>query len=462
MASAVEPHSEPTPSGALARFIADVSFDDIPEDAVRLAERCFVDTVGVAVAGATAEAGRTAAAAFLAQYDDGPATVYGRDRSLPVPEAAFVNGTASHALDYDDVSSGMDGHPSPPLVAPILALGESLGASGKDLLTAYVTGFETECYVAAPNRRGRTGPGLHTRGWHPTAVFGTFGAAAGAAHLLGLDTRRARHAINIAASMPAGLKRNFGSLSKPMHAGQAAAAGIRAALLAEQGFTAIDDALETGFYPVYAGVDELDPGKFPALGAEWAILEEGVDIKKYPSCYATHTTISAASQLATAHEIEPADIERVHVDINPLMQELLVHDDPTTEAQAKFSVPYATAAAIVFDYIGIASFEPDAIQNPDLQRVRERVTYTLNPDLPADYREATVTIDTVDGDAFSVTVDEPPATHENPLSDDDLRAKFMECATRTIPEPKAERAYEALDSLRGVDDLDPLLETLTA
>lgn len=448
------------PSRELARFVSALSYDDVPPEAVRLAERCFVDTVGVALAGATAAAGSVAAETIDAAYDGGPASLLGRSGTAPVAEAAFVNGTAAHALDYDDVSNGMDGHPSATMIGPILAAAEARDATGRDVLAAFVAGFETQCYVARPNLRDRTGVGLHPAGWHPTAIFGTFGATAAAANLIDLSERETRHALNAAASMPAGVKRNFGSLTKPMHAGQAGAAGVRAALLAEHGGEAADDAIEEGFYPVYADVEELDADVLPDLGEEWSLVEEGVDVKKYPSCYATHTAIHATATLAEEHGIEPEDVERIHLDVNGMMEDLLVHDDPETEAQAKFSIPWAVAAAVAFDYVGIETFEPATIDTPAAQYVRERVTYERDPDLVYGTREITVTIETTDGATHERTEERPPAAHDNPMSDAELREKFTECATRTLDEETAVDAHERLDGLREQDDLSALFATL--
>lgn len=460
MSSSRSVDSTDNPSSELADFITNLSFDQIPQSATQLAERCFVDTIGVAIAGSKAAAGEIARQTYSSMYSSGPATVIGTPSTLPEPEATFLNGIASHALDYDDVTAGMDGHPSPPIVAPILALAESLDLTGEDMIAAYLAGFETQCYIAAPNLRGRTGPGLHENGWHPTAIFGTFGATAAAAYLLDLSYEHVCQALNIAVSMPAGVKYNFGSLSKPLQIGQAGAAGIRAARLAENGFTAIDDALLHGFFPVYASVDELDPTDLFPLGDRWAILDEGVDIKKYPACYAGHTAIFAAQELVDTHDIDPSEIASVHVAVNPQMDRVLVHDDPQTEAQAKFSTPYQIASAIVFDYIGIETFEAETINDPAVQRIRERTTWELDESLPSSSRASTVTIELDDGTSFSNRVDRPPATHENPLSKEELHEKFIECASRTIDIDSAETCFESLYSLRDVTDISNITAQL--
>ncbi len=268
-------------------------------------------------------------------------------------------------------------------------------------------------------------------------------------------------ALNIAVSMPAGVKHNFGSLSKPLQVGQAGAAGIRAARLAENGFTAIDDAVLNGFFPVYASVDQLDQNDLYPLGERWALLEEGVDIKKYPACYAGHTAIFAAQELVTQHDIDPADVARINVAVNPQMERVLVHDDPQTEAQAKFSIPYQVASAIVYDYIGIETFEPATIQDQTIQEVRARTTWELDESLPSSSRASTVTITLDDGTTVSNRVDRPPATHDNPLTKDELHEKFIECATRTIDVDSAEACFNQFYALRDATDVSRLTQELT-
>jgi 2-methylcitrate dehydratase PrpD len=449
------------PSGDAAAFITELTYDDLPDEVVDLVERCFVDTVGVMIAGASATGGTRVTEMITAEYSAGTATLVGHEERVPSSEAVLVNGTATHADDYDDVSDGMDGHPSATMIAPIVALGESVDASGRELITAYVAGFETQCYLAAPNLRGRSGPGLHIRGWHPTAVFGTFGAAAAAASLLDLSQSETRHCLNLAASMPAGLKQNFGSLSKPVHVGRAGEAGVRAAKLAANGVTADENAVRDGFFPVYLGVESDWEATLPPLGDRWALLEDGVDMKKYPCCYGAHTAIYATSLLAEQHDIAGADVEGIHLTISSTMDDLLAHDDPTTEEQAKFSAPYTAAIAVLYDHVGIETFKPETIQTPALQALCERVTYEVDPSYPTGTPcKTTVSIETVDGERYSITKDEPPGTQTNPLSEAELETKFMECATRSLDEASAASAYEYLSDLRNLDTIHSLSAVL--
>jgi 2-methylcitrate dehydratase PrpD len=452
--------SERSPSAELAAFVSTLSFDDVPPAAVETAERCFVDTVGVTLAGIEDDAGECANATFAdaASGDGADVSVLGTDRRASLLDAAFVNGTAGHSLDYDDVSGGMSGHPSVPMVAPILAVAERDGCSGADAVTAFVAGFETECYLAAP-----VIPSHYERGWHATAVFGTFGAAAAVASLLDLDAERTRHAINAAASMPAGIKRNMGTMTKPVHVGQAARSGATAALLAANGSTAADDAVagHRGFWDIYSGSEPPDPDAAHALGDEWAIVDHGVGVKKYPCCYFAHTAIAASAALVEAHGIDPTAVEAVHVTAAQATVDALEYADPRTPLEAKFSMEYTVARSIACGTVGLDAFTDDALNDELVQRVRERVTLDLDSTLPYSSKKATVSITTTDGDEYARTLADPPGSADSPLSDAELREKFVACAREALPDDAADEAYRRVAGLGSVDDVRAVAAALS-
>ncbi|MFC7157003.1 MmgE/PrpD family protein [Halomarina halobia] len=453
MSSETTHRSHEAPAAEIASFVSNLTYDGVPADAVRIAERCFVDTVGVTLAGAVEGAGETAATAMRATGEDGgPASVLGRGTTASAVGAAFVNGTAGHGLDFDDVSDGVNGHPSVTLVAPTLAVGEAVGASGRAALTAFVAGFETECYLTAP-----ISPDHYAAGWHATSTIGTFGAAAAAASLLDLDEERTAHAINIAASMPAGLKRNFGTMTKPMHAGQAARSGVTAAYLAADGFTADYDAIRDskGFIELYGGTDDPDFDAMHSLGDHWAITEYGVGVKKYPCCYFTHTGITAASRLMGEHDLDAEDVVAVDVLASRGAGDALHNDDPDTGLKGKFSMQYSIASAIARDRVGLAAFDDENVDDPAVQAVREKVSFDTDPTVPYGSYTTTVTIETVDG-SHSKTLDEPEGTHDNPLSEAELREKFLMCADRALDRYESERLYEAVNDLRGCGDVSDI------
>lgn len=442
----------------LARFVASRTFENVPADAVRTAERCFVDTVGVALAGAHDGAGEVAArvAEMTGSTSGSDATLVGHDERATVAGAALVNGTAAHGIDFDDVSDGMGGHPSAPMAPALLAIAESVDATGEELLTAYVAGFETQCYLAAPLL-----PAHYEAGWHATATFGTFGAAAGAANLLGLNEDQTRHALNIAASTPSGLKRNFGTMTKPMHCGHAARSGVTAAFLAAEGFTADADAIggTRGFFDLYAGAEPADLGALYELGSEWAILEDDVDIKKYPCCYFTHTSIDIALALAGSNDVDPEDVRSVRVTASQGAKDVLVHDEPTSGLEGKFSMHYTVASAIARGDVGIDAFEDDRIDEPVVRRLGERVSFGVDPDIAYDSFGAMVSIETSDG-TYTDSREYAPGSHHDPLPSSELEEKFVSCARRSIDDDHARRLYDRLDDLRSEPSVASLGEHL--
>ena len=259
----------------LGQFVADLSPNHIPEEAARIARIGFIDSIGTMMVGRKEDSVRIMTE-VLAPVD-GAATLTFGDRKITAPEAAWINGTAAHALDYDDVT--LRGHPSTVLVPAILAEAETLGSSGSDMIVAYLAGYETWAELALRE----TGL-LHEKGWHPTGLYGAPAAAAACAKLHKLDAEKSAIAIALGASQSSGLMSNFGTMTKPFHAGKAAHAGIMAARLAKAGFTANTDALEhpRGFLHAISPQGNEDRTSAPLAGKEWRILTHGLGIKKYP------------------------------------------------------------------------------------------------------------------------------------------------------------------------------------
>jgi 2-methylcitrate dehydratase PrpD len=446
-----------TIEGELAEFVVELTHDEVPDDALRTAERCYVDTLGVMLAGSIERPGDIAARMIdISGSAGGEATMIGRGTTGSVGDVAFVNGTAGHALDFDDVSNDI-GHPSVAIIPSALAVSEVFGTTGRDLVTAYVAGFEVANYIAAT-----LSPSHYEEGWHSTSTFGTFSAAAAAAKVMGLDAKQVRHGLNIAASSSAGLQRNFGTPTKPMHAGQAARAGASAALLASEGFTADATAVsgDGGFLDLYSGEAGIDYDAAPTLGEEWGLQDPGVQIKKYPCCYCTHPGIAVASELANEHDIEASAVESVSVTSSEKGPQILQHDDPSTGFEAKFSMPYTVSWAIARDRVGLEAFDDENIDSSDVQHVRERLTYEADSSIPFDNYETRVVIETTDGNRYEGTKMNPPGRDGVPLSDEELEQKFIMCATRTLDETTARDIFDRLDNFREQDtaDLRSLIE----
>lgn len=440
------------PEIAISRFVVDLEYADLSDAVTETITRAYVDTVGVILAGTEEGAGRVATeSAGIDSATADAATLLGVDASDSPEDVAMRIGTASHGIDYDDLSWAMSGHPSVTLVPALLALANEVAASGRDLITAYAAGFEAECAVAAP-----INPEHYEAGWHATATIGTFGAAAAVANLLDLDQETTAHTLNIAASTPAGLKRNFGSMTKPLHAGLCSRSGVTAARLAAGGFTANETAISgsRGFWDLYGPAER---GEF-SIGERWALEERGIHVKAYPCCYFTHTSIAAAQALV-ATGLDPEVIDRVCVTASPGAGDALQHADPDTGLEAKFSMEYAVASAIVRDRVGIETFHDAALDAPQVQHVREQIAFSVDESLPYDSHAATVRIET-DTDTVERTQENPPGTHDDPLSDAELRDKFEECAGTVLSDDAVDELYDVVSSLSAQSDVSSAIAAL--
>ncbi|MCO8245395.1 MmgE/PrpD family protein [Haladaptatus sp. AB643] len=449
---------EESPVDVLADFISECTYDDVPDAAHETVVRAITDTVGVTLAGT-----RAGSSEIVTEFTTGHSSGDGfpdpsaAETDADIAELALAYGTASHALDYDDLSWAMDGHPSVVLLPPILALADRVDPTGEEVVTAYAAGFETACYVAAP-----ISPSHYEAGWHATSTFGAFGATAVAASLLDLDMETTACALHVAASTPAGTKENFGSMTKPIHAGLAARSGVTAALLAADGFTAGDGTLNgsRGFWRLY-GPETEDDVEVPTAPTSdgWLLERRGIHIKRYPACYFTHSSIAATRSLADEHGIVPTDVERVVVEAAGGAGDALTYERPTDALQSKFSMQHAVAVAIASDRVSLGEFTDEAATDDRFTQLYPRIDFAVDESMSYDSHAARVTIETADGSHQTVR-EHPPWTHEHPPTTDELEAKFVETATRAITESDAHRAFEALQSLpsrRLSDVLAPLV-----
>jgi 2-methylcitrate dehydratase PrpD len=372
--------------------------------------------------------------------------------------AALANGTAAHALDYDDMCFVSLAHPSAPLVPALLAAGEMAGAPGSALLDAYVIGFELEA------RLGRVmNPRHYQRGWHCTSTLGAIGAAAAACRILRLDSCAAAHAIAIAASEASGLKENFGTMVKPLHAGLASRDGVLAALLAQGGLTASEQALDgpQGYLRAFDSErDDLDR-EVADLGARWEMLDTGITVKLYPSCAATHPTLDAILALRARERFSATDVSRIVIDVDAVTPSVLIYERPSTGLEGKFSMPFCAAAAVVDGRVGIDTFEAARLGDPCVASLMSRVTMRVDPTLGTDrppLTQARVHVHLENGRTLTEVANGARGYPDRPATEADLDAKFLACATRTIPRGAAQRA---LDLLHEIDRLDDV-RTLTA
>jgi 2-methylcitrate dehydratase PrpD len=425
-----------------------------PADARSAAARAVLDTVGVTLAGASEPAARSVQR-VVAHHGSGPCTILGSEVRANPSDAALANGTAAHALDFDDMCFVSLAHPSAPLVSAALAVAEMAGASGEALLDAYIVGFEIEA------RLGLTmNPRHYRRGWHCTSTLGTIGAAAAAARLLGLDTASLAHALAIAASEACGLKENFGTMVKPLHAGLAARNGVLAAQLAQAGMTASAAALG-GAQGFLAAMDSEHDGatleqRSADLGSRWEIVDSGITVKLYPSCAATHPTLDVLLDMKRRDRFAAADVERIEVGVDAVTPTVLIHDRPTTGLEAKFSMPFCAAAAAVHGQVGIDTLDEVQLIDSAIVTVRDRVTMRVDPELDPSappLTQARVRVTLRDGRVLIASADGARGYADRPASDEELGAKFLSCATRALPHARATEALALLRNLATVADV---------
>src|SRR5690242_5804061 len=443
----------------LAEFITKSRLEDCPEAALQGARRAILDCLGVMLAGSVEPAARILQQVALAEGGLPLATVVGARRRTGAVWAALCNGTAAHALDFDDTNFALMGHPSAPVLAAALAAGELALADGRAVLHAFLVGFEVETTLAEV-----INPPHYEHGWHATCTLGTLGAAAAAARLLGLDAAQTRHALAVAASQASGLKENFGTMTKPFHAGHAGRSGVLSALMAREGWTASEHALEgpQGFFNVLgAGKCRLDA--LGTLGAPWKILTTGVAVKPYPSCACTHSIIDSTLELRRAHGIRPEDVEEVTVGVGEGVPRILIHSRPRTGLEAKFSAQFSAAAALADGRVGLTTFQDERTQDPAIRALMERVKMVVDPEISTDTERhmwTRLTIRLKDGRSARIDPRPVPGHPANPMSRPALREKFEECAGLVLPADRVDTVAQIVESLETCPDLRSLTAIL--
>jgi len=444
----------------LAEFVTKSRWEDCPAEAVDIARRAILDCLGVMLAGSIEPAARIVAEVARAEGGSPLATVVGTPLRTGTVWAALANGTAAHALDFDDTNFAMLGHPSAPVLSAALAAGELTMADGRALVHAFLLGFEVETTMASVMN-----PPHYEKGFHATGTLGTMGAAAAAARLLGLDAAQTRAALAVAASQASGLKENFGTMTKPFHAGHAARSGVLSALLARDGFTASEQAIEgpQGYFAVLSA-GKRDEQVLDSLGAPWKILETGVAVKPYPSCACTHSIIDSALELQRTHRIRPEQVAQVTVGVNAAVPRILIHSNPRSGLEAKFSGEFSAAAALCDGRVGIATFRDDKTDDPTIRELMTRVRLVVDPEIPGDLERhmwTRVTVRLRDGREVAIAPRPVPGHPGLPLSMDQLREKFMDCARIVLPEDRADSVRQMVEQLDGCPDLRSLTAILS-
>ena len=457
---------------ALARQMAErivaLRADNIPQAALDWSKVAVMDTLGCALAGVADDAPMKLAEVMGVSAAGGEALVLGGAHRASALDAALLNGVAAHVLDYDNTAAHMGGHVSAVMVPALLAAAEAFDCSGADVLLAHVAGYETGSQI------GRAVHPFHTEaGWHPTSTVGVFAVAAACARLLNLTVEQTETALALSTSLAAGNKANFGTMTKSLHVGQCARNGLMAVLLARKGFTANADAFahQQGYFNLFNGAGRFHAERvLETWGAPLDIVEPGASYKLYPCCYSTHSPIEAALNLVREHgPFKPEDIERVD---SWTAAPRLAHTDraqPTTGLEAKFSVQYCVARALLSGRVSLKHFDETALREPALQTLLARVQATPHRDgqfEPGQGFAAEVKVTLKDGRAVSSRVIRPLGrTSANPIPPRQLKAKFEDCAASVLPAAQVAEVSAALDrfeTITSVRDFMRLLEVSSA
>lgn len=441
----------------LSLYVKNKRFGDFPEEAVKTAKMGIMDCLGVGIAGIKDDCVDILTGYVMEQGCSPDCRVPGKLLKTSAPLSALLTGTMTHALDYDDICASMHGHPSVPLVPVILALGDQLNISGEAAIEAYIVGFEAE------GKAGLYLGGLpYERGWHYTMTVGVIGAATAAAKILNLSEEQIMMALGIAASMTGGLRQNFGTMTKPLHAGLAAHNGIIAAQLARRGFTADPGILEApyGFKKVISeGESMSEEAVIERLNSDHLeILNPGIGFKKYPCCYMSHNAIDAALELINKDDVKPGEVERVRVRVAPIVPKELIHKCPATPLEGKFSMEYAMAIALLDRRVGLAQFADEKIKSEEVISLMQKVDMTPHSD---NRFEAEVEIELKNGKLLKNAVLVPRGYPTNPLSWDELEEKFQECMSTYFAPHVSKKCVQILRSLEATEGLQELTEALT-
>jgi 2-methylcitrate dehydratase PrpD len=444
----------------LAEFIVDTRAADIPSAVMDAARDAVIDTVGVALVGGLDEVGEITLKYVRGLGARSEATIWGTHVSTTMAEAAFANGIFGHALDFDDVHSNVHGHPSTTLVPAALSVGEAVGSSGEALLAAYAVGLEVAGKLGIA-----LGNGHYQRGWHATATTGVFASAAAAGRLLGLSVEQMRHALGLAASQASGLLRNFGTMTKPFHAGHAARCAVQAVLLARAGFTA-DTSIFDGERSFFSTYSEKDGQPFEplvdSLGKPWEATAPGISYKRWPCCYCNHRSVGAMLELIKAHGLRADQVQAIEIGFPPGSDTALIHTNPQTGLEGKFSIEYVAAATMLDGKVNIDTFSDVMVQRPEVRAMMKKVRrYRVedNKMYSGSVGYNDITLRTTQGE-IKHRESRAPGSPDWPMTEAERDEKFLDCAGRVLGAVGAKRVLEMAVAARTLSNVRELARAL--
>lgn len=453
----------------VADFALSAALDNIPSDVINLAKKSILDGFGLALSGSVAASG-TIVQKYLEKIGaKGQAIVIGTGLQTAGRFAAFANGVGVHADDYDDTQLavakdrvyGLLTHPTAPCLPAAFAEAQVEKLSGGELLTAYLVGIDVECKIAEA-----ISPRHYQHGFHATATCGPFASASAVGRLRGFNHETMKRALSIAGSQSGGLRENFGTMTKPFHAGRAAESGIVACDLAELGWTATDKILEAprGFFQAHGGGYDLSAIR-GQLGSPWSFSDPGISIKPHPSGSLTHPGMTKMLELISEYDIKPEDVLSVDVGTNHNMLNALIHHQPQDELQAKFSMEFCMAILLLEGRANLPEFTDETVLRFDIQEMIKRINFNVHPEAEAaGYAKMTTFIDIHlrNGRTLSGRADFGKGSPENPLSYDEVADKFRGCAQFAgWPDTKTEKIISLVDQMEYLENLMDLTAALT-
>ena len=447
------------PLPLFAQWLAETD-SDWPAEARASAHHAFIDTIGVSLPG-SAEEPTTRVFKTVQPWGEGPCAAIGTGARLPAPHAALVNGTAAHALDFDDNFDPGKTHASAVLVPAILAIAEHEGLGGARCIDAYIAGLQI---------LGCVGEGINPRhrqlGWHATATVGAVGAAAACARLLGLDTQQAQHAISLSTSMAGGFMSQFGTMAKPVHAGLAAQAGVLAASMARNGIEAGADTLhgQHGMRTLMAQLTKAGDGpqfRTGSIGDPLLIVSAGLKTKRFPNCASAHRAMDGLLELQEQHGFAPDDVVRLIVKAPRSHLANLMYTDPQTPAQAKFSMEHALACILIDGACTLAHFTPESLARGDLRSTYAKVE-RVDLDDGAEDQQTVVHASLQDARQIETGVSWPAGTKARPFKPAYFRSKFESCALAVTTPERSAAVLGLLEQLPDLAELRTLSDLLVA
>lgn len=433
----------------LSDFVVRSGINNLPVEVVEMTKRCFLDWIGVTLGG-MGDPSIELLMQFIGEMGGKrQATVFGYGVRTNIMNAAFLNGTMSHVLDFDDAFNGVRTHPSVPLMPALFAVGEYVKSTGRDLISAFAAGFDVTIRIGLA-----LGKAYYDNGWHATSVLGRFGAAAGVGKLVNLSTEQMSMAFGLAATQAGGLRDVFGTMGKPYHAGKAAMDGVVSSLLAKKGFTAPTNIFEerSGFATVFSS--EYNPKMITSeLGSRYYVLHNS--FKPHAACLLVHPAIDGLLSLREEHRIDPEMVESVCLEVAPLNMKVAGNLEPKNSTEAKFSIHFAAAIAIIKGRVGNSVFTDEMVLNPFVSRLMKRIKVTAETSLGE--KEAKVTVVLKDGTSCFKHVVAPKGDPANPLTFAELEEKFRELAEKKIGTRQSKELIDMIAGLEGLDDIAPLV-----